>query len=177
MLPTIAPEHNGFLTSSNESEANGSRPAPNGDIEMDNAEAVPSSAPLAGTSSQPYVTELKTEEETLAEEFECVMLAPEEEVEGGFMRLKLDLGRTDSCACIKHVTAKRTLFSKLLSQEVYSVEPSKLPVRLATTMELDLLAYHLLAGSGTADRRQRTSTERQGFSCCRRRCSWYSQAL
>lgn len=69
-LPELAPPQNGLLTSSNESEANGmssSAASPtNGDAEMTNGEddaPVPSSAPLAGSSSQPYMTELKTQEE------------------------------------------------------------------------------------------------------------------
>lgn len=91
-LPELAPAQNGLLTSSNESEANGmssSAAAPtNGDADMTNGEedaAVPSSAPLAGSSSQPYMTELKTQEEIPVEEFECVMLAPQEELAGKYL--------------------------------------------------------------------------------------------
>ncbi|KAK9894536.1 hypothetical protein P389DRAFT_190866 [Cystobasidium minutum MCA 4210] len=100
---------NGVLTSSNESTSNGlSSAAPaNGDVDMANGDEeppVPSSAPLAGSSSQAYMTELKTQDEVPAEEMECVMLAPQEELE-----------------------EKERLFSKLLSKEVYSVEPTRLP--------------------------------------------------
>lgn len=65
--------------------------AGNADVEMlngDDHEAIPSpSAPQAGPSSQAYVTELKIEEETPVDSFECIMLVPQEELEGPLLSL------------------------------------------------------------------------------------------
>lgn len=87
-LPDLAPAENGLLTSSNESESAAlPSSAVNGDAEMANGDEdapVPSSAPLAGSSSQAYMTDLKTQEEATVEEFECVMLAPQEELAGSY---------------------------------------------------------------------------------------------
>jgi hypothetical protein len=76
----------GLLTSSNESSTPAhAATAVNGDVDMvDDGDMVPppSSAPEAGPSSQPYVTELKTQSESPVDEFECVMLSPQNELQG-----------------------------------------------------------------------------------------------
>jgi hypothetical protein len=75
-----------LLTSSNESQANGVPVATNGDVAMSSGndlEAMPSSsAPQVGPSSQAYVTALRTQEERHIDQFECIMLVPQEELQG-----------------------------------------------------------------------------------------------
>lgn len=86
-IRSLGSAESGLLTSFNESGVTGPSSAANGDVVMSNEdeqEAMPSSsAPQAGPSSQAYVTELKTQEERPLDQMECIMLVPQEELQGG----------------------------------------------------------------------------------------------
>lgn len=129
----------GLLTSSNESGVNG---AGNGDVAMSGGnedEGIPSSsAPQAGPSSQAYVTELKTQEERPIDQVECIMLVPQEELQGA--------DPVHGCAevlrayLLWRLAEKAALFSTILSQDVYSAEPTRLPVSTSSHRIAPLLA-------------------------------------
>lgn len=93
-----------------------------------------------------YTTELQTKQEPAQEEIQVVMLVPQESLEGEYAWWKEWGERTGLLCDLLHLQltsasdqqhyysahfdppAKVALFSRVLSSEVYSVEPSRVPV-------------------------------------------------